>query len=242
MIREPESGWIEGVAIMIAVVLVLTITAGNDWSKERKFNRILLLASDKKCKVLRDGKVDQISSWDLVVGDVVVLAPGDEVPADGVFLRAGEPGDKFEQVPDSVAHISIDESPLTGETLPMKKSTKKPFLFSGCQVSDGSGLMLATGVGASSSAGKIQAILNEHQKSETTLQRKLKVLAVQIGKVGFSAGVLTFLGLTCRWIYDVSKKPWQWSSLEYLVEFLVTSVTVIVVAVPEGECSDFIMF
>ena len=91
LVEDPQKGWVEGLAILIAVLLVLTITATNDYSKERKFNKILLLASDKKVKVIRDGVVISISSWEVVVGDVAILQAGDEVPADGIFIRSGEP-------------------------------------------------------------------------------------------------------------------------------------------------------
>jgi Ca2+-transporting ATPase len=115
----PAHGWIEGLAIVIAVFIVLSVTAGNDWSKDRKFKKLLLLQTDKKVRVIRGGVKNEISSWDILVGDVVELVVGDEVPADGIFIMGNR--------------LVIDESPLTGETIPMKKSAEKPFLFSGCQ-------------------------------------------------------------------------------------------------------------
>jgi Ca2+-transporting ATPase len=115
----PSQGWIEGLAIVIAVFIVLSVTAGNDWSKDRKFKKLLLLQTDKKCRVIRGGIKNEISSWDILVGDVVELVVGDEVPADGIFISGNR--------------LVIDESPLTGETIPMKKSSQSPFLFSGCQ-------------------------------------------------------------------------------------------------------------
>ncbi|KAI9217799.1 hypothetical protein BC828DRAFT_390266 [Blastocladiella britannica] len=218
-------GWYEGLAILIAVIIVLTVTAGNDYSKDKKFKRLLMLQSDKKTKVIRGGQRNQISSWDLVVGDVVELAIGDEVPADGVFLSGNR--------------LVIDESPLTGESLPVKKTPKLPSLFSGCQVSEGSGFMLVTSVGSRSSGGKIQQLLAEAQGQETVLQSKLSVLAMQIGKLGFAAGAITFFGLTIRFIIDkVAQYPaagtFPASDLINLLRFFEVSITVIVVAVPEG--------
>lgn len=219
--RHPADGWIDGTAIMVAVVIVLSVTAGNDYSKDKKFKKLLMLQSEKKTKVLRDGKVDQISSWDIVVGDIVELQPGDEVPADGLFVSGNR--------------LQIDESPLTGETLPVKKNPENPFLFSGCQVGEGSGFMLVTAVGPKSSAGQIQALLNEKQREETALQEKLAYAAVQIGQVGVAAGLFTFIGLTIRWAINFALgKPWNVSELNYVVDFFVLGVTVVVVAVPEG--------
>jgi Ca2+-transporting ATPase len=137
-----------------------------------------------KVRVVRGGHKDQISSWDLLVGDLIELSPGDEVPADGLFLHG--------------TTISIDESPLTGESHQVKKNEENPFLFSGCQVNEGTGFMIATAVGERSSGGQIQKILNEQQGIETVLQEKLKVVAVQIGKIGVAAGIATFLALAIR--------------------------------------------
>ena len=221
---DPKAGWTEGVAIVVAVFIVLSVTAGNDWSKDRKFKKLLLLQTDKKVKIIRGGLKDQISSWDIVVGDIVEITLGDEIPADGIFVK----GNRF----------VVDESPLTGESIPVKKSASAPFLFSGCQVSEGSGIMLVTAVGPRSSGGKIQELLNEAQNEETVLQEKLKVVAVLIGKVGVAAGISTFIGLTVRWAIDWSNNhPSDQSTndrIKHLAENFVIGITVVVVAVPEG--------
>ncbi|KAJ3266097.1 Calcium-transporting ATPase 10, plasma membrane-type [Chytriomyces hyalinus] len=229
----PSEGWLDGVVIVIAVVLVLGVTAGNDYSKDRKFKKLLLMQSDKKVKAIRGGKKDEISSWDVLVGDVIEVGTGDEIPADGLFISGNR--------------LVIDESPLTGETIPVKKSPDAPFLFSGCQVSEGSGRMLVTGVGTRSSGGQIQELLNEAQSEETVLQMKLKVVAVLIGKVGVGAGILTFLGLAIRWAisWALNEEPHHLScgnkassgvllQVALLAEYFVVGITVVVVAVPEG--------
>ncbi|KAJ3371492.1 Calcium-transporting ATPase 10, plasma membrane-type [Kappamyces sp. JEL0680] len=230
----PSQGWIEGLAIVIAVFIVLTVTAGNDYSKDRKFKKLMLLQTDKRCRVIRGGVKNEISSWDILVGDVVELVVGDEVPADGIYVSGNR--------------LIIDESPLTGETVPCKKDAKSPFLFSGCQVSEGSGLMLVTAVGVQSSGGKIQELLNAAQDEMTPLQEKLKDVAILIGKVGVIAGVITFLGLAIRWGISVANGVPSASHASCsgsggtsvldrvvaIVEDFVVSITVIVVAVPEG--------
>lgn len=221
-IMDPQVGWTEGVAIMVAVVIVLSVTAGNDWSKDRKFKKLLLLQTDKKVKIIRGGYQDQISSWDIMVGDIVEINVGDEVPADGVFVKGNR--------------LVIDESPLTGESVPVKKNPSAPYLFSGCQVSEGSGVMLVTAVGPRSSGGKIQELLNEAQNEETVLQGKLKIVAVLIGKIGFAAGISTFLALTIRVALNCSAALSCGSTemIKHFVENFVIGITVVVVAVPEG--------
>lgn len=115
----PSTGWSEGLAIVIAVFLVLGVTAGNDYSKDLKFKKLMLLQTDKKCRVIRSGHKFEISSWDILVGDLIELVVGDEVPSDGIFVRGNG--------------LVIDESPLTGETIPVKKNNNAPYIFSGCQ-------------------------------------------------------------------------------------------------------------
>ena len=222
---DPSEGWHDGLGIFLAVVIVLSVTAGNDYSKDKKFKKLLLLQSDKKTKVVRGGKRDGISSWDLIVGDLVELNVGDEVPADGLFVK----GDQ----------LVIDESPLTGESLPVKKNAKSPFLFSGCQVGEGNAYMLVTAVGNKSSGGQIQEKLAEVQNSETPMQGKLAELAVFIGKLGVCAGVVTFLALGIRWAVNAARLSQEDNfktseQLKRLAEHFVLGITIVVVAVPEG--------
>ncbi|KAJ3340440.1 Calcium-transporting ATPase 10, plasma membrane-type [Gonapodya sp. JEL0774] len=221
---HPESGWYEGVAIFVAVAIVLTVTAGNDYSKDQKFKQLLLLQSDKKVKVVRGGTKDSISSWNVLVGDLVEISVGDEIPADGLLVQGNR--------------LVIDESPLTGESLPVQKNIRAPFLFSGCLVSEGSAMMIVTAVGTSSSGGRIQELLNDGEDDLTVLQAKLRDVAVLIGKVGITAGVLTFLALAIRWAAAMPNRVqtggWQWSYLTELATYFTVGVTLIVVAVPEG--------
>ncbi|KAJ3089613.1 Calcium-transporting ATPase 10, plasma membrane-type [Quaeritorhiza haematococci] len=219
-------GWHDSVAILVAVVLVSTVTAGNDYAKERKFKKLLLLQSAKRTKVIRNGHRDAISSWDLLVGDVVELALGDEVPADGLYIIGEE--------------LVIDESPLTGEAIPMPKDAQSPFLFSGCQVSDGKGLMLVTAVGPRSTGGQIQQVLSERQNEMTPLQKKLEQVAFFIGKIGVTAAFITFAALVIRWGVRIAEErnagvEINWSSkTEQILKNFVLSVTILVVCVPEG--------
>ena len=109
--------------------------------------------------VRREGQRVEILSPEILVGDRLELEPGVEVPADGVLLTHDD--------------LKLDESPLTGETIPVTKDEEAPFLFAGSTVSTGSGSMIATTIGANSTGGQIQALLAEEQNEQTPLQVKL---------------------------------------------------------------------
>ncbi|VDN97833.1 unnamed protein product [Rodentolepis nana] len=145
---ENETGWIEGVAILVAVIVVVLVVAVNDWQKEKQFrglqNRI---EAEQKFTVLRGGLIKDISIADIVVGDVCLVKYGDLLPADGVVLQSTD--------------LKIDESSLTGESDHVKKSTTlDPTLLSGTHVMEGSGRMLVIAVGKNSQAGIIYSLLN----------------------------------------------------------------------------------
>mmetsp|Transcript_16307 Transcript_16307/g.26923 ORF Transcript_16307/g.26923 Transcript_16307/m.26923 type:complete len:1033 (-) Transcript_16307:210-3308(-) len=230
-IQDPSTGWHEGIAIAVTVLIVVGCSSANDWSKERKFRKIMMLSQQKKTKVLRGGVEQQVWVHEIVVGDVVLLAMGDEIPADGLFAEGTE--------------VTIDESPLTGETQPVKKSPKEPLLFSGCQVSEGSCHMLVTTVGRLSTGGQIQELLNQESHRTTPLQEKLGKLAILVSKYAAVLSILTWLALMGWWAKDVIEKGWKSgpykengqdkkSSGLLLVDHFVVAVTLLVVAVPDG--------
>ena len=107
--QEPSTGWIEGVAILIAVFLVANITAGNDYTKELQFRALEASAQrDERASVLRNGVIDRINPADIVVGDVLVLQAGDAIPADCIIFDNST--------------LKANESSLTGEPDELKKS------------------------------------------------------------------------------------------------------------------------
>ena len=247
---------IEGFAILIAVIIVSTVTAGNNYSKEKKFRALAAKESDVKVKVRRDGQIVEISIFDVNVGDVVLVDTGSQVPADGVFLRGN--------------NVQVDESQVNGETTPSKKSAENPFFVSGCKLTDGSGEFLVVSVGDNSQWGRIMAQL-QTKDQETPLQQNLDGMAKLIGIIGMTVAVLTFLVLLIWWVVetaradveyecqtlgsdgsgsgaydpcnpippDASSVPYcrpinKWASAIKIVDFFITAVTIIVVAVPEG--------
>eukprot|EP01114_Cavostelium_apophysatum_P019580 TRINITY_DN634_c0_g1_i1.p1 TRINITY_DN634_c0_g1~~TRINITY_DN634_c0_g1_i1.p1 ORF type:complete len:979 (-),score=333.99 TRINITY_DN634_c0_g1_i1:136-3072(-) len=216
-----KTGWIEGFAIIIAVFLVVGVTAGNDYSKEKKFRALNKVKNDRLVKVRRNGKEAQVSITTIQVGDIAILDTGDQVPADGVFIDGHE--------------LAVDESAMTGESDAVKKTKAKPFMLSGCQVSTGSGLMIITAVGMNSEWGITYSKLIV-PREETPLQEKLSGLAKLIGYVGMAVAGLLFIILTIIFIVEhaTADEKFQASELRDFIQFVILCITIVVVAVPEG--------
>ncbi|NP_001028822.1 sperm plasma membrane calcium transporting ATPase [Strongylocentrotus purpuratus] len=144
---EATANWIEGVAILAAVVIVVLVTAFNDWSKERQFRGLQnKLESEHTIAVIRAGDVAQTVVQDIVVGDVCLIKYGDLLPADGVVIQSND--------------LKLDESSLTGESDAIKKGVERdPMLLSGTHVLEGSGKMVVTAVGLNSQTGQIFSLL-----------------------------------------------------------------------------------
>lgn len=228
--------WVEGVAIMIAIVIVVTVGAANDWQKERQFVKLNKKKEDRTVKVVRSGKSREISVYNILVGDVVHLEPGDVIPVDGIFI--------------SGHNVKCDESSATGESDNLKKNsgdevydaieTHKnlgkldPFIISGGKVTEGVGTFLVTAVGVNSSYGKTMMSLREPSQT-TPLQAKLNVLAEYIAKLGLGAGLALFIATFIKFLVglkDIEGGPAE-KGQQFLRVFIV-AVTVVVVAVPEG--------
>ncbi|XP_037926047.1 plasma membrane calcium-transporting ATPase 2 isoform X3 [Hermetia illucens] len=160
--EDDHHGWIEGLAILISVIVVVLVTAFNDYSKERQFrglqNRI---EGEHKFSVLRGGEVRQIGVGDIVVGDICQIKYGDLLPADGILIQSND--------------LKVDESSLTGESDHVKKGEHfDPMVLSGTHVMEGSGKMLVTAVGVNSQAGIIFTLLGAAVDQQEAEIRKMK--------------------------------------------------------------------
>ncbi|KAJ4971823.1 hypothetical protein NE237_004922 [Protea cynaroides] len=217
-------GMYDGLGIILSIFLVVMVTAISDYKQSLQFRD---LDREKKkifVQVTRNGCRQKVSIYDLVVGDIVHLSIGDQVPADGIFI--------------SGYSLEIDESSLSGESEPVHANTEKPFLLSGTKVQDGSGKMLVTSVGMRTEWGRLMETLSEGGEDETPLQVKLNGVATIIGKIGLAFAILTFLVLTVRFIVEkaLNNELTKWSSSDALelLDYFAIAVTIIVVAVPEG--------
>lgn len=217
-------GMYDGTGIMLSIFLVVGVTAISDYRQSLQFKA---LDKEKKkilIQVTRSGYRQKVSIYDLVVGDIVHLSIGDQVPADGLFI--------------SGFSLLIDESSLSGESEPVYIHHDKPFLLSGTKVQDGSGKMLVTSVGMRTEWGKLMETLGHGGEDETPLQVKLNGVATIIGKIGLTFSVLTFLVLMSRFISAkiIHGKLLEWSTKDALIvlNYFAVAVTIVVVAVPEG--------
>jgi len=229
--------WIEGVAIVVAILIVVLVGSLNDWQKERAFVKLNAKKDDREVKVVRSGKSFMINVHDILVGDILHLEPGDMIPVDGIFI--------------SGHNLKCDESSATGESDQIKKTAAEqvmrllenghaeqkdldPFIISGAKVLEGVGTFLVTSVGEYSSFGKI--MMSMRTESEVTpLQKKLDGLATAIAKLGASAAALLFFVLLFRFLAGLSSNPLSPAKkASEFMDILIVAITVIVVAVPEG--------
>ncbi|KAL7276871.1 plasma membrane calcium [Rhizina undulata] len=233
----PSVQWVEGVAIIVAIVIVVVVGAGNDYQKERQFVKLNKKKDDRTINVIRSGKTIRISVYDLLVGDVCHLEPGDLIPADGIFI--------------SGYNVKCDESSATGESDQMKKTGADevmaqteagvhnahkfdPFIVSGSKVLEGVGTYLVTSVGVHSSFGKTMMALREETEA-TPLQMKLNNLAEAIAKLGGASALLLFVVLFIRFLVELRGSTQTASEKgQNFMKILITAITVVVVAVPEG--------
>jgi Ca2+ transporting ATPase len=169
--------WVEGAAIMIAVIVVVFVTAFNDWRKERQFRGLKdRIDQEHSASVIRNGKVVQANVKELVVGDLCCIKYGDLIPADGIVVQASD--------------LKIDESSLTGETdLIKKKVGENMLLLSGTHVMEGSGLFIVTAVGLNSQTGIIMTLLGATDEDADTkyAQEKEKLESKKIEKTSKSS-------------------------------------------------------
>lgn len=233
---EAPVEWVEGVAIMAAIIIVVVVGALNDWQKERQFVKLNKKKEDRFIKVIRSGKTREISVHDVLAGDVVLLEPGDMVPVDGIFIEGHG--------------VKCDESSATGESDLLKKhpaedvframenheSVKKmdPFILSGAKVSEGVGSFMVTATGIHSTYGKTMMSLREDNEV-TPLQSKLNVLAEYIAKLGGAAALLLFVVLLIEFLVHLRTSTQNASQKgQTFLNILIVAITVVVVAVPEG--------
>ena len=206
---EPERDWVDGVSILIAVVVVVTVSSVTDWKKEHQFKDL----SDEQKKetkfgVVRNGITTNMQADDILVGDVITVNYGEILPADAILIDGN--------------NVKADESALTGESKELKKMTyqecidkreeeikegndiKKvtlpsPVLLSGTNIISGSGHGLIIAVGKYSQKGQIRNMVeNAQEDGQTPLEQKLESIASQIGKFGIVAGCVTLVALFIR--------------------------------------------
>lgn len=251
----PQIQWVDGFAILLAVLIVVIVGALNDYNKEKQFQKLNNKKDDRNVIVYRSNTKMYISIYDLLVGDILYIETGDVLPADSILI-SGE--------------CSCDESSITGESRTIEKATiykavdyyndevkstnssssslvfdvgdmgvLDPFLISGSKLLSGQGKALVLCVGENSVNGKIMKSLSIDDSNEVTpLQERLDNLANGISKYGFMAAASLLVILFMKFFYqlattDVSKLPLA-DKLSISINIIITAIIIIVVAIPEG--------
>ncbi|KAJ1914082.1 plasma membrane calcium [Mycoemilia scoparia] len=236
--EKTKLGWVDGVAILLAVAIVCLTNAINDYNQEAQFRKLNAKKDDRMVRVVRQGRECEISVRDVVVGDILMVECGDALPVDGIFTEGSK--------------LACDESSLTGESDPVKKGSiednRDPVLLSGSSVIDGDGRMVVVAVGQNSSYGRFMQMLNNvnddsasgsgvNGGDETPLQKKLDILVEHITKFGLLSALLMFLVLTVRYLVNAALQP-EFPLISDVItaitNILIQAITIIVVAVPEG--------
>ncbi|KAI4344481.1 hypothetical protein L6164_011702 [Bauhinia variegata] len=226
-----KEGWYDGGSIAFAVILVIVVTAVSDYKQSLQFQNLNEEKRNIHLEVVRGGRRLEISIYDIVVGDVIPLNIGNQVPADGIVINGHS--------------LAIDESSMTGESKTVHKDSKDPFLMSGCKVADGSGTMLVTGVGIHTEWGLLMASISEDTGEETPLQVRLNGVATFIGIVGLTVAVAVLVVLLARYfsghtkntdgsVQFVKGKTKVGDAIDGAIKIVTVAVTIVVVAVPEG--------
>lgn len=222
---------VESLGILLAVFLATFLSFINEYRAGKEFDILNQINDSTPVKVYRNGAVTQVPKNELVVGDVVIVTQGDEIPADGRLLETME--------------LSVNESSLNGESVSSRKThipvkdfagTYSPnCIYRGTTVTEGDGVMEVTAVGDSTEIGKTARQAAELTGAKTPLNRQLDKLSGVIGKIGFTVAGLTFLALVVRdYIMGILTFSFSLENLTLLLSFFMIAVTLIVVAVPEG--------
>lgn len=229
-----ENEYIETVGIILAIVLATSIGFYFEMDAAKKFNVLTALGEESPVKVKRGGQVRQIARKDVVVGDVVIIEVGDEIPADGVLISSTD--------------LQIDESSLTGEPIitkhadPGKNDTEATYpsskVLRSTMVMNGRGVYSVTEVGDSTEIGKVARSSTELTSVKTPLNRQLDKLAKLISKFGIGISVAAFVIFLGRDILVDANGIWHSTNYlnmaEIVLKYFMMAVTLIVMAVPEG--------
>ena len=224
-----EKNFMETIGIFVAVFLATTVGFYFERDAAKKFNLLTALSEEQPVKVRRNGKVMEIPRHDVVVGDVVLVEVGDEVPADGELIVCND--------------LQMNESTLTGEPVTEKSlegggdgAYPRNVILRSTMVMNGRGEFVVTAVGDATEIGKVAKKSTEHTSVETPLHMQLDKLAKMISKVGSVVSVAAFFIFL---IHDILTNP-AWGGKDYfymaeiVLKYFMMAVTLIVMAVPEG--------
>jgi Ca2+-transporting ATPase len=228
-----EGNYTEALGILLAIFLATGLAFVNEYRASREFDVLNQVNNETAVKVIREGQALEIPKHEVVVGDIVLLEQGDEVPADGTLLEA--------------LSLSVNESTLNGESRPSHKTAAPPpaadshstyppnVVLRGTTISEGQGIMTVTAVGDATEIGKTARDATAMSGEETPLNKQLNRLSKVIGKAGFLIAGSTFALLVARDVLiNNASFGLNLETLNTLLLYFMIAVTLIVVAVPEG--------
>ncbi len=226
---EGFTAFLEPLGILFAIILASGIGFIFEVKANRAFDVLNTVNDDVPVTVVRDGKVQETVRRDVVVGDLVVLNTGDEIPADGTLVEA--------------VSLQINESTLTGEPMIAKTTVEADFdkdatyasnrAMRGTTVVDGHGMMIVDAVGDATEYGKVNEGAQMDNNLDTPLQIQLKRLASLISKAGYAVAAITFVALSVKVFMNVEALTTM-DIVSHLLNNFMIAVTLIVVSVPEG--------
>lgn len=231
-----ENEYAETIGIIAAILLATGIGFFFEYDANKKFDLLNAVNEETLVKVIRNGKIQEIPRKDVVVGDIVVLETGEEIPADGELIEA--------------ISLQVNESNLTGEPVINKTIIKADFdeeatyasnrVMRGTTVVDGHGMMKVLQVGDATEIGKVARQSTEQSGEPTPLNIQLTKLAKLIGKIGFTVAAATFIVFVSKDLYqyisanEISGWHHYMAIAQIVLKYFMMAVTLIVVAVPEG--------
>ncbi|MBQ8215511.1 MAG: calcium-translocating P-type ATPase, PMCA-type [Clostridia bacterium] len=223
--------WVETAGIVIAVLISSIVSTLSEYGSEKAFEKMQETQKNRRVVVLRNGAAREISAEELVVGDAILLSPGEMIAADGKLIKG---------------MLKVDESAINGESAPAPKTADgaetKNSLFAGSLIVEGEGLMQVTAVGQNSLYGQIAGEIQQEDEP-SPLKNRLSKLASTISKIGYLAAALVALTyLFGEFVVDahfvLPDVLMRLSNLRYvamtLMKAVTIAITVVVVAVPEG--------
>lgn len=219
----------EPIGILVAILLATGLSFYFEMKADKEFDLLNQVNDEEPVQVIRNSNNTQIPRKEVVVGDIVILSTGEEVPADGELLEA--------------VSLNIDESTLTGEPLAHKTTNSDDFdpdatfpsnhVMKGTKVMEGHGVMRVLAVGDKTENGKVFEASQINDNIKTPLDEQFEGLGKLISKVSYGVAALIVIGRL--WMYFIDIQGFEWISfIAYLLQSIMIAVTLIVVAVPEG--------
>ena len=230
-LNEPLSVFAEPLGILIAIILATTLSFIFEIKADKEFSILNKVNDDELVIVIREGRETKVQKKDVVVGDLVVITNGDEVPADGLLLES--------------TLLTVDESSLTGEPISRKTIIEADFdkeatypsnqVYRGTKVMEGHGLVEVQQVGDATECGKVFKAAQIDTGVKTPLNEQLDRLGKWISRISYFLASFIFIGRVVIYLLSFGGASLEWLSFSaYLLQSLMIAVTLVVVAVPEG--------